>query len=174
MLYNQISKIVAATPCENENARASFLKRLEEGLLTRDENPQSHFCAYFLPYNANTKQIFLGHHKKSNLWISPGGHIDKGEDLLETLNREIEEELGVQNFFRDLPPPFLLTITSIENQTQPCKTHFDIWFLVDTDGALFHIGPKEFHDTQWLAIGEAEKIVIDQANRNALKILKNL
>ena len=49
MLYNQISKILTETPCENENARTAFLKRLEEGSFTRDENPQSHFCAPLLP-----------------------------------------------------------------------------------------------------------------------------
>src|SRR3989339_1007678 len=115
MLYNQISKILAATPCENENARTAFLKRLEEGSFTRDENPQSHFCAYFLPYNTENKKVFIIHHKKSNLWISPGGHIDQGEGFLETLDREIEEELGVKNLFKELPSPFLCTITPIKN-----------------------------------------------------------
>jgi len=68
----------------------------------------------------------------------------------------------------------LCTFTPIKNQIQPCKTHFDIWFLVHTDGAPFNIGPKEFYDTKWLAIEEAEKIVIDQANKNALEILKKI
>ena len=158
--------------CDSESTRTNFLKRLEEGAFIRDENPQSHFCAYFLPYNSENKKVFIVHHKKSGLWLSPGGHIDKDEGLLEILNREIDEELGVKTFFKELPSPFLLTITPIENKVQPCKTHLDIWYLVNTDGANFNVDPKEFHETKWLTIDEAEKIVTDPPNRKALEFVK--
>ncbi len=172
MLYKEIQKIINPSICDSENTRINFLKRLEEGAFTRDENPQSHFCAYFLPYNAENKKVFIVHHKKSGLWISPGGHIDKGEGLLETLNREIDEELGVKTFFKELPSPFLLTITPIENKVQPCKTHLDIWYLVKTDGVNFNVDPKEFHETKWLTIDEAEKIITDTPNRKALEFVR--
>lgn len=172
MLYDQISKIIDASICDSESTHEKLLKRLEEGALTRDENPKTHFCAYFLPHNPNNRKVFIVHHKKSGLWISPGGHIDKGEGLLETLNREIDEELGVKHFFQKAPLPFFLSITPIENRIQPCREHFDIWYLMSTDGANFAIDPKEFHDTMWLTIDEAEKIVIDTSNRKAFEILK--
>jgi len=172
MLYEQISKIIDISICDSEATRTDFLKRLQEGAFTRDENPQSHFCAYFLPYNPEKKKVFIVHHKKSGLWLSPGGHIDKGEGLLETLNREIDEELGAKDFFKELPSPFLLTITPIENRVQPCKTHLDIWYLVNTDGTNFNVDPKEFHDTRWLTIDEADKIVTDRPNRKALEVIK--
>src|SRR5665213_1066199 len=142
MLHDQILTIVDPSICDSEETRVSYLKRLEEGAFTRDENPKTHFCAYFLPYNEKSRKVFMIHHKKSGLWLSPGGHIDKGEGLLETLNREINEELGVKSFFKELPPPFLLTITPIENTTQPCKTHFDIWYLVKTDGSKFNFSAE--------------------------------
>ena len=182
MLYEQISKITDISICDRESTYTNFLKRLKEGALTRDENPQNHFCTYFLPYNMKNKKVFITHHKKSGLWISPGGHIDKGEGLLDTLNREIYEELGVKQFFPKIPLPFLLTINDglkydihnapIENKVQACKTHFEIWYIVNTDGVNFNIDPKEFHDTKWLTIEEAEKIVTDPSNKRALEILK--
>lgn len=149
-----------------------YVKRAKEGRLTRDENPQSHTCVYFLPYNSKTKQVFMIHHKKSGLWLSPGGHVDKGEDLLQALNREIEEELGIVTFFKKVVTPFLLTITPIENMVQPCKEHFDIWFLMKTDGSDFNVDPKEFHSAKWSTIPEAKVIVTDPANLNALDLVE--
>jgi len=172
MLKEEIQKIIDPSICDSENTHINFLKRLEEGNFTRDENPQTHYCAYFLPYNQKGKKVFIVHHKKSGLWLSTGGHIDKGEGLLETLNREINEELGVKNFFQESQSPFLLTITPIENKVQPCKVHYDIWYLVFTDGSNFNVDPKEFHETRWLTIEEAEKIVTDAPNRKALETIK--
>ncbi len=167
-----MKKIIDPSICDSEDIRINFLKRLEEGSFTRDENPQSHFGTYFLPYNQANKTVFIIHHKKSGLWISPGGHVDKSEGLLETLNREIDEELGMKNFFQEEQHPFLLTITPIENKVQLCKVHYDIWYLVHTDGSDFKINPREFHDTRWLTIDEAEKIVTDESNRKALKAIR--
>lgn len=172
MLRDQISKILDKSICDSEITYTNYLKRLEEGAFTRDENPQSHFCAYFLPYNAKNKKVFIVYHKKADLWLSPGEHVDKGEEILETLNREIDEELGVKNFFKETPAPFLFTITPIENRIQSCKTHFDIWYLVNTDGANFNVDPKEFYDTKWLTIAEAEEIITDKPNLKAMEIIK--
>ncbi len=160
--------------CDNPETFNAYQQKIKEGALTRDENPQSHFCAYFLPYNPKNKKVFIIHHKKSGLWLSPGGHIDKGETLLEALNREINEELGVKNCFKEEQSPFLLTITPIENRVQLCKIHYDAWYLVPTNGSNFNINPTEFHDAKWLTIEEARKIVTDQANIKALEIVEKL
>jgi 8-oxo-dGTP diphosphatase len=150
-----------------------YTDRVEVDDLTRDENDKNHFCAYFLPYNPKTKQIFIIHHKKSGLWLSPGGHIDKGETVLDALKREIKEELG----FDFNPPldykPFLLTITPIDNPAQPCKKHFDVWFAVETDGNNFNVDPKEFLATKWISVAEARKIMVDPANLEMLDKMEN-
>lgn len=163
-----ISEVIENSICSDETTFQAFKQRVTEGSLTRDENPQSHFCAFFLPYNPQTKQVFIVHHKKSGLWLSSGGHVDQGETLFQAVNREIEEELGVKKFFSETPKPFLLTITPIENETQPCKRHFDVWYLMPTDGSNFNIDPKEFLATKWMSVEEARKIITDSANLQAL------
>lgn len=169
-----ISKILNSSICDSQETYDAYAQKVKEGAPTRDENPQSHFCAYFLPYNSETKKVFIIHHKKSGLWLSPGGHIDKGETLLEALNREINEELGVNDFFKEEQSPFLLTITPIENRVQPCKTHYDVWYLAPTDGSNFDVDPVEFLDMKWLTVEEARKIVTDEANIKALEIIEKL
>jgi 8-oxo-dGTP diphosphatase len=145
-----------------------FLERSKQGKFTRDENPASHYCVYFLPYNKETKKIFIIHHKKSGLWISPGGHIDQGETLMQAINREIEEELGMKQAIKDSIQPFLLTRTPIENPVHPCKEHLDVWYRFQTDGADFNIDPREFHATKWVTIAEARTLVTDKPNREML------
>jgi len=172
-LAQQLKAIVNASLCDTKETYQHILAKIGQGNLTRDEDAENHFCVYFLPYNADTKEVFLVHHKKSGLWLSPGGHIDKNEELLEALNREIEEELGVKRWFPALPPPFTLSITPIDNRPiQTCRMHYDVWYLVATDGSNFLVNPEEFHKTQWMAFDKAEQLAKDPATLRTLKILQ--
>ncbi len=174
MLAKEIIRLVDHSAFDSENTRKLYLKRLKEGRLTRDENAESHFCTYFLPYNPDNKKVFIVHHKKSGLWLSPGGHIDKGEMLLQTLNREISEELGVNGFFKEIPEPFLLSLTPILRDSRACKEHYDLWYIVKTDGKDFKVDFTEFFDAKWMTVEEARKIVIEPANLKALEIIEKM
>lgn len=160
--------------CSSIEVRDEYTARLKEEHLVRDRDLHSHFCAYFVPYNPTDKTILVGDHKKSGLWLMPGGHIDEGETLLETINREIEEELGVRHFFAEKPEPFLLSITNIEHDIRPCKKHFDIWHLVETDGAEFDIDYTEYNEVRWVTIPEARALITDPANIQALNVIETL
>lgn len=173
-LHDEISQLLDLASGETPETVMAFRDRLEQGALTRDENTLTHFSTFFLPYNPQTKEVFLVHHKKAATWISPGGHIDRGEGLLATLNREISEELGIENHFAALTAPFLLTIKHIDSATHPCKTHYYIWFLMTTDGVDFKVDPGEFLDTKWLTLPEARKIVTDPPNVRALDEVEKL
>jgi 8-oxo-dGTP pyrophosphatase MutT (NUDIX family) len=160
--------------CVSAVDRMEYQARLTEGALVRDENIHSHCCAYFVPYNPTTKQILVGDHKKSGLWLMPGGHIDANETLLTTLNREIEEELGVSNFYTQRPEPFLLSITNIVTDVRPCQKHFDIWHVMETNGEGLEIDYTEYNEVRWVTIKEARALVTDPANLMALDRLEKL
>jgi 8-oxo-dGTP pyrophosphatase MutT (NUDIX family) len=160
--------------CSSNEVRKEYKKRLDEGNLIRDDNIHSHFCAYFVPYNSNNKTILVGDHIKSGKWLMPGGHIDKGESLLGTINREIHEELGVKDFFVERPLPFLLSITPIEHDTRPCRKHYDIWHLMDTDGSDFNIDYTEYKETRWTTIPVARELITDPANILALDVIERI
>lgn len=157
----QIASMFSSSPITEE-----FIDRAKEGRLTRDENPFTHLCVYFAGYNKETKRVFIGHHKKSGLWLFNGGHIDEGETPEEALEREMGEEWGVKIKLKNIGEPKLLTITLINNPTkQKCTKHFDIWFfvpLVETefkpDQSLLE---TEFHTTDWKSIDEAGELITD-------------
>lgn len=172
-LQEQIKAIIDPIIC-NQKIANYWLNRLEKGDLTRDDNNPSHFCCYFLPYNLAAKQVFIVHHKKSGLWLCPGGHIDRGESLMQTFNREIDEELGVKNKIQEKIQPFLLTITPIENRVQPCREHLDIWYRFPTDGSEFNVDPREFHQTKWVSIEEAKQVMTDPPNLEAMNEMEKL
>lgn len=144
-----------------------FKKRLDaDSKLTRDENPYTHFCVYFAAYDPEAKQVFVGHHKKSGLWLFNGGHIDEGETPQEALEREMGEEWGLEMKADDIGNPKLLTVTEIENPAkQTCMRHYDIWYFVPVvkdefvpDEELLGI---EFHNSDWLSLEKAREVATD-------------
>lgn len=173
-LHNQLIEISKSHLFDNDATHRDFVKRINQGNLTRDENESTHFSTFFMPFNTDTKEVFIVHHKKANLWIFPGGHIDKGENLLTTLNREIEEELGAKNQFEKLEEPFILSIIKIKNTSYSCDLHYDIWYLYKTDGNNFNVDPKEFYETQWISIDKARELVFDRHTLRAFDKLEKL
>jgi len=174
-LFQQLEALIK--PFDFAQGR-QFLRRLKKGNLTRDENPISHFCVYFPAFDPAVGEIFLGHHKKSGLWLVNGGHIDKGELLKETLEREMKEEWGIVMPLRRPLRPDLLTLTKIVSNPakRSCRYHYDIWFFIKVNKKKFKPDPKllaeEFFETKWLSLTAAKKIVIDPNTLSAIKFLE--
>lgn len=153
-----------------------YRSRLREGRLTRDENPISHVCVYFAAFDPERKEVFIGHHKKSNLWLFTGGHIDKGELIEESVSREIWEEWGQRIAPADIPQPSFLTITRWMKSTS-CKTHFDIWHFFPVNKKRFFVDQskiaEEFHEIRWGKIKAVAQKIKDPATLDAVSIMKS-
>ena len=155
-----------------EDIEARFSARIEEGRLTRGENEKSHFCVFFLPFNPETQEIFIGYHKKANLWLSPGGHIENGELILNTVVREFGEELGLEITADSINEPLILTITEIDNPPHVCREHYDIWYVIPTDGKGFNVDYREFHEIRWVTLNEARALITDPNHLLVLEALE--
>ncbi|MCX6730917.1 MAG: NUDIX domain-containing protein [Candidatus Roizmanbacteria bacterium] len=115
-----------------------FIARINQGNLTRDENPPSHLCVYFAAYDPKNRNVFMGKHIKSGLWLFNGGHVDKNESIEDALYREMKEEWGLVQK-TNISAPSLFTITQIENpKRQTCGWHYDIWYFIPFQKDLFH------------------------------------
>ena len=57
-------------------------------------NLEKHFTASALIKNDEGK-VLLVYHKKLDVWLYPGGHIEKNETPDETVIREVKEETGL-------------------------------------------------------------------------------
>lgn len=158
-LATNLTKIVNSL--ENQVGKEKFLERIAKGKLTIDENPKDHFVVALAVYDPVKKKIFIGHHKKSDQWVFPGGHIEKNELPLETAEREMKEELGLEEV---LSKPLLMTKTPINDAgNQKCNLHYDVWYFISVNNDVF-IPDKdnyliEFYKAGWKAFTKARKII---------------
>ncbi|MBI5018831.1 NUDIX domain-containing protein [Candidatus Gottesmanbacteria bacterium] len=159
--------------------KTKFINRLQEGSLARSENPTSHLCVYFAAFDPADGSVFIGHHKKSGLWLFNGGHMDPGETPLNTVIREASEEWGLVVHPGAIAQQKLITLTRIEHPEQIiCEWHYDVWHFLPFDRKLFH--PKdrnlrtEFYSYGWKSFDEAANLLTSQPTVEALTYLRNL
>ncbi len=167
--YIQLIQTIPAEP----SVRRAWLDRVQHGRLTRDEDAENHLCVYFAGYDAVNRQVFLGHHKKSGLWLFNGGHVDIGELPSETMKREAGEEWGKHIQLEQVYTPSLIAITQVqESAKQRCRTHYDVWYFVPLDKQTFKpddaLLATEFFEIGWKTIAEARNLVTDTNTLTAL------
>lgn len=151
--YDTIQKLLENTNVSDGN-RELFRIRLAQGEpFTKKDGSADHINVFFLPYDKESGKIYLGHHKKADDWIPPGGHIEPGETPVQAAIREMEEELSY-TITQDTLEPWNLSVKSINRPQANCMTHYDIWFLVHIPVTDFAFDPREYHDAGWFRIHE--------------------
>ncbi len=123
---------------------------------TKKEGNLDHFCSFFLPYNRDKNQIYLGDHIKAEGWIPPGGHIEPGETPSGAAIREMQEELQVV-ITPDMLEPFNLSVTVVDRSHLGCMTHYDVWHLVHIPVQKFNFLRSEYHDARWFSLRDGVK-----------------
>jgi 8-oxo-dGTP pyrophosphatase MutT (NUDIX family) len=121
--------------------------------LVPPDTPSKHLVVYFIPVDAAHRCLLLGDHRKSGLWLPPGGHVEDGEDPREAVIREAREELGIAAEFED-EEPFFLTVTP----TTGANRHLDVdlWFVLKVARNETRItpDPREFKSVRWFDVAE--------------------
>jgi 8-oxo-dGTP diphosphatase len=113
--------------------------------------PPKHLVVYFVPVDAASRCLLLGDHRKSGLWLPPGGHVEDGEDPRQAVIREAREELGIAAAGEE-DMPFFLTVTP----TNDVNSHLDVslWFVlrVARHGTQLTPDPREFKSVRWFDV----------------------
>lgn len=158
-----VSELVAAVdPCDAREAadQADILAWVASGKqlfrTAPPATPPKHLVVYFIPVNTANGCLLLGDHRKSGLWLPPGGHVEEGEDPHQAVIRETREELGIAAEFHPAfggGKPFFLTVTP----TNSANSHLDVdlWFVLraERDAPLFP-DLREFNGVRWFGLDE--------------------
>jgi 8-oxo-dGTP pyrophosphatase MutT (NUDIX family) len=135
----------------------------------------------------NDGKVLLVHHRKLDLWLPVGGHIDENETSDEALLREIKEEVGLQvrilnqpdiplqgNMKKHLSTPFYVNVHSVGDHDHCC------FFYVCEPLNLekLKIGTNELKDYRWFSKEELNDgcIPVDVKNISlkAFELFENL
>ncbi len=97
--------------------------------------------------------VLLHRHKKLNIWLQPGGHLDGDEAPWDAALREAEEETGLR-FEAWLEPPALLHVDVHPGGSG--HTHLDLRYLLGVEGDDEPApGPQESQEVRWFGWEEA-------------------
>lgn len=74
-------------------------------------------CSTAAGWLIHNSKILLVHHKKLNIWLAPGGHVEANELPHKTAEREFWEETGVK--VRAISPKDLMILSESEDVPNP-------------------------------------------------------
>ena len=96
--------------------------------------------------------IVLHRHKRLGLWLQPGGHLDAGEQPLEAVLRETEEETGL------LAVPRSADVVHVDVHGGGLgHVHLDLRFVLSASGQP-RPAAGESQDVRWFSPSEAAAV----------------
>jgi len=116
--------------------------------------------------------VLLIFHKKLQIWIQPGGHIEPTDVSLEAAaRREVAEEVGLT-----LPDAAPATVFDLDihlipaRKAEPAHEHFDVRFCFVSPTRTFIVN-DEVVDARWAPLKEIAKLTNDESVLRAVRKL---
>jgi 8-oxo-dGTP pyrophosphatase MutT (NUDIX family) len=124
-------------------------------------------------------------HRKLNMWLPPGGHIDPGETPDEAVIREIKEETGLDAEIVSEKGPekkgvralFRPAVIQLEDIPDPkgFHQHIDLIYFCRVTGGELQLAEREAKNMRWYSAAELEVPEISSEVRTtALRALEAL
>lgn len=121
--------------------------------IEKPATPPMHLVSYFLVFSPEQSKVLLVDHKKAELWLPPGGHVEPGENPKETVLREAKEELGIEAEFLFEEPLFVTVTQTVGNVIQ--HTDISLWYVLKWNpDNLMTYDKDEFNQIRWFGIDE--------------------
>ncbi len=149
---------------EERNHLTRFRELLKSALKPFDRgNYPGHVTGSAVILTHDFDQMLLTHHRKLDLWIQLGGHLEADATVAEGAMREAREESGLTNlrfhsWSKNGILPFDVDIHTIPaNSKEPEHEHFDVRYLFVTDTPDKIRVSEESKSLQWFSVGDLLK-----------------
>jgi 8-oxo-dGTP pyrophosphatase MutT (NUDIX family) len=112
---------------ENSEVLIDYLNKRTD-IFSRADDIGHVTCSAFI-VSDDLANVLLIHHAKYDMWLSPGGHGDDGETILQAASREVDEETGVKGMSVLTPKIFDIDIHRIPYSAKKDEAehwHFDV------------------------------------------------
>lgn len=172
-IYNIISSLPPLDDLEDQHIRFT-LDWIDSGAeLFRIEKPavpDTHLVSYCLVVSPEMDKVLLADHKKAELWLPTGGHVDPGEDPKNSATREAREELGTDFEFLSEQPLMISVTKTVGNIAR--HTDISLWYVLKGyPDAPLEFDPEEFHQIRWFGLDE---IPFDKADPQMKRFVQKL
>ncbi|HVZ12358.1 MAG TPA: NUDIX hydrolase [Patescibacteria group bacterium] len=150
--------------------------------MRKTQEGEKHYTASaWILTKTNPQKLLLIKHKKFNLWLQPGGHIEKFENPIEAVIRETFEETGVDiSFLSDeisqghdgkfLPVPMFIMEQPIPpHREEPPHFHIDFMYCVEADEKDIQPAAHESVEAGWFTREEVIKLHTHQDTQMIVK-----
>lgn len=115
--------------------------------------PPKHLVSYFVLIDEGARKILLVDHKKAQLWLPSGGHVEPEEHPAVAVTRECFEELGITAEFWQESPLFI-TSTQTVGLTAG-HTDVSLWYVLKGDHLqTYTFDQEEFNSIRWFDFDE--------------------
>lgn len=94
------------------------------------------------------------HQHQGNRWEFPGGKVEAGESVIESLSRELEEELGIR---AEQAEP----LCRIEHSYSDKQVLLDVWWVTKISGEVQALEGQEW---RWVPVNELTDYTFPAAN----------
>ncbi len=151
----EVVRSIAPYDALEQKHRAATIAWIESGAplcrIEKPATPPQHLVSYFVVYDASTQRVLLVDHKKADLWLPNGGHVEPDEHPHTTVIREAREELQMTARFV-FPHPIFLTVTQTVGSSVR-HTDISLWYVLHGDSSqTFQYDQEEFRQIAWFPL----------------------
>lgn len=163
-----INKYLEKFPNEKERLflLLDYLNKSNNEQIVDWDNTDGHLTVGAFVYCKNADKFLVLYHKDLEMYLYPGGHIDKDDKtMLDAAKRELKEETGLNNvkflYINNEVLPFDIDIHIIPNNDRinmPSHYHFDfryLFFVDNVDNII--LDEEECKDYKWISSNELSK-----------------
>ncbi len=166
-LLAEIDEYIERSPGEEGPLRLREFIHSTDHLFSRDAKGGHITCSAWILDDSRTQAVLV-RHRRLNLWIQPGGHIEPFETPQQGALRESSEETNITDLKLLDPKIFHISIMDFpEGKDGPAHLHYDLRYLIQAPPGAQLSAADEIDGAQWVPMDA----LADHSDENTILVM---